>query len=33
MSGKTLLDTNVIIDALNNGLKFPNADYSISIIT
>ncbi len=33
MRGKTLLNTNAIIDALNDGLKFPRADYSISIIT
>ena len=33
MSGKILLDTNVIIDALNDGLTLPSATYSISIIT
>jgi len=30
---KYLLDTNSIIYALNNGLKLPNAQYSISVIT
>jgi hypothetical protein len=33
MSGKILLDTNAIIYALNDGLKLPQANYSISIIT
>jgi len=33
MNGKILLDTNAIIYALNYGLKLPQANYSISIIT
>ena len=33
MNGKILLDTNAIIYALNDGLKLPQANYSISIIT
>jgi hypothetical protein len=33
MNGKILLDTNAIIYALNDGLKLPSANYSISIIT
>ncbi|MDQ7084911.1 MAG: type II toxin-antitoxin system VapC family toxin [Sulfurovum sp.] len=33
MSGKFLLDTNAIIYALNSEMKFPYAEYSISIIT
>jgi predicted nucleic acid-binding protein len=33
MSGNILLDTNAIIYALNDGLKLPQANYSISIIT
>jgi len=33
MSGNILLDTNAIIYALNDGLTFPSANYSISIIT
>lgn len=30
---KYLLDTNSIIYALNNGLKLPNAQYFVSVIT
>ncbi len=30
---KYLLDTNSIIYALNNGYKFPNYDYAISVIS
>jgi len=33
MSGNILLDTNAVIYALNGGLTFPSANYSISIIT
>lgn len=33
MSGRVLLDTNAIINALNRDLLFPERDYSISIIT
>jgi len=33
MSGNILLDTNAVIYALNGGLTFPFANYSISIIT
>jgi len=33
MNGNILLDTNAVIYALNGGLTFPSADYSISIIT
>jgi len=33
MSGKYLLDTNIIIYALNDGKVFPSAYYAISIIT
>jgi predicted nucleic acid-binding protein len=33
MSGKFLLDTNVLISALNKELIFPKNDYFISIIT
>jgi predicted nucleic acid-binding protein len=33
MNGKILLDTNAIIYALNKGLKLPQANYGISIIT
>jgi predicted nucleic acid-binding protein len=30
---KYLLDTNAVIDALNQGFKFPNNEYFISVIT
>ena len=33
MSGKILLDTNVLIMALNNGLVLPQKNYIISVIT
>ena len=33
MSGKYLLDTNVIIYALKDGKVFPSGNYAISIIT
>ena len=33
MSGKILLDTNILIMALNNGLVLPQKNYIISVIT
>jgi len=33
MSGRVLLDTNIIIYALNGAITLPNNNYSISIIT
>ena len=33
MSGKVLLDTNVIIYALNGGMRLPNVKYYTSIIS
>lgn len=33
MSGKYLLDTNVLINAINRKLKIPRQDYGISVIT
>jgi len=33
MSGKVLLDTNVIIDGLKHGWRFPEGEYLVSVIT